>query len=109
MIVSGSCPTGGPDHQSRWLIGHELRRTRLYARRTQADAAKTLDCTPVKINHLEIGPNQQQPDEVTALMRLYGADVADVDRLASLAVRADQGTWWAPFSDVLPKLRRSSR
>lgn len=86
----------------RWLIGHELRRTRLYARRTQADAAKTLDCTPAKINHLEIGPNQQQPDEVTALMRLYGADVADVDRLASLAARADQGTWWAPFSDVLP-------
>ncbi len=86
----------------RWLIGHELRRTRLYAQRTQADAAKTLDCTPAKINYLEIGRNQQHPDEVTALMRLYGADVADVDRLASLAARADQGTWWAPFSDVLP-------
>lgn len=86
----------------RWLIGHELRRTRVHAHRTQAEAAKILGCTPAKINYLEIGRNQQQPEEVTALLRFYGADIADVDRLASLAGRADQGTWWAPFSDVLP-------
>lgn len=86
----------------RWLIGHELRRARLHAQRTQVEAAKTLGCTPAKINYLEIGRNQQHPDEVTALMRLYGSDVADVDRLASLAGRADQGTWWAAFGDALP-------
>ena len=86
----------------RWLIGHELRRTRLHAQRTQADAAKALGCTPAKINYLEGGRNQQHPNEVTALLQLYGADPTDVDRLASLAGRADQGTWWAPFSDALP-------
>ncbi|MBO0850522.1 MAG: helix-turn-helix domain-containing protein [Pseudonocardia sp.] len=86
----------------RWLIGHELRRVRLAARRTQAEAGRVLGCTPVKINHLESGRNKQPPDDVVALMRFYGADAADLDRLASLAGRADQGTWWAPFGDVLP-------
>ncbi|MFE3222527.1 DUF5753 domain-containing protein [Nocardia sp. NPDC059228] len=28
--------------------------------------------------------------------------MAQIDRLASLAGRADQKTWWAPFSEVLP-------
>lgn len=86
----------------RWLIGHELRRARFEARRTQAEAAKALGCTPAKINYLEIGRNRQHPDEVSELLKLYGADVADVDRLTSLAGRADQGTWWAPFGEVLP-------
>jgi transcriptional regulator with XRE-family HTH domain len=85
-----------------WLIGHELRRTRLHAQRTQADAAKALGCTPAKINYLEGGRNQQHPDEVGTLLRLYGAEAADIERLASLAGRADQGTWWAPFGDALP-------
>src|SRR5690606_13654237 len=33
---------------------------------------------------------------------MYGADVEQIDRIASLAGRADQSTWWAPFSEVLP-------
>jgi hypothetical protein len=36
------------------------------------------------------------------LLRFHGADVAHVDRLTSLAGRADRGTWWAPFSDIVP-------
>lgn len=86
----------------RWLIGHELRSVRLQARVTQTDAAKVLGCTSVKINYMETGRNQQQPDEITALLRFYDADVDVVDRLAALAGRADQGTWWASFADVLP-------
>lgn len=86
----------------RWLIGHELRRARLRAQRTQVDSANALGCTPAKINYLEIGRSQQHPDEVTALMRLYGSEVADIDRLASLAGRVDQGTWWAAFGEALP-------
>lgn len=86
----------------RFLIGHDLRVTRDRAGITQAAAAKVLGCSQGKINHLESGRNQQQPDEVTKLLRAYGADVEQVDRMASLAGRADQGTWWAPFSEVLP-------
>lgn len=86
----------------RFLIGHELRVARERARVKQNDAAKVLGCSQPKIVAMESGKYLQQPDDVTALLRFYRADVAQIDRIASLAGRADQKTWWAPFSDVLP-------
>ncbi|MGJ7908871.1 helix-turn-helix domain-containing protein [Actinopolyspora sp. H202] len=86
----------------RWLIGNELRLARIASGKTQSAAAKALGCTHSKINYLEIGRNQQHPEEVTTLLRFYAADEAQIDRLASLSGRADQGTWWAAFSDVVP-------
>jgi len=86
----------------RWLIGRELRRARLHARRTQADAAKALNCTPARINYLESGRNQQQPDQVGTLLRLYDVPAEDANRLVTLAGRADDGSWFGPFSDALP-------
>jgi transcriptional regulator with XRE-family HTH domain len=86
----------------RWLIGNELRHARSRAGLTQADAAKALGCSQPKITHLESGRNQQQPEEVATLLRHFGCDAAHVDRMASLAGRADHGTWWAPFTDVVP-------
>lgn len=86
----------------RFLIGHELRAARLRAGISQAEAARELGCTQPKINNMETGKYQQQPDEAAKLMRLYRADVEQIDRIASLAGRADQSTWWAPFSEVLP-------
>ncbi|MQA08006.1 MAG: helix-turn-helix domain-containing protein [Pseudonocardiaceae bacterium] len=95
------------DHRSdpsalRFLIGHDLRAARERASLKQAEAAKVLKCSQAKINYLETGKTQQQPDQVAQLLRAYGAEVEHVDRMTSLAARADQGTWWAPFSDVLP-------
>ena len=95
------------DHRSdpsalRFLIGHDLRTARERASLKQTEAAKVLSCSQAKINYLETGKTQQKPGEVTELLRAYGADVEHVDRMASLAGRADQGTWWAPFGDVLP-------
>jgi len=86
----------------RWLIGHELRSARIQARRTQVEAATVLGCTGVKINYMETGRNQQQPEEIGALLAFYGAEADVADRLAALAARADQGTWWASFGDALP-------
>jgi hypothetical protein len=86
----------------RFLIGHELRVARERAGVKQSEAAKVIGCSQPKINAMEAGKYQQQPDDVTALLRHYGADTAHIDRLVSLAGRADQTTWWAPFSDVLP-------
>jgi len=86
----------------RWLIGNELRQARTRAGKTQSEAGKILGCSQPRINYLEIGRNKQQPEEVTKLLQFYGADIAHIDRMASLAGRADQGTWWAPFSDVVP-------
>ncbi|MEU1206788.1 helix-turn-helix transcriptional regulator [Nocardia sp. NPDC005825] len=86
----------------RFLIGYELRVAREHARVKQGEAAKAIGCSQPKIVAMESGKYLQQPDDVTALLRLSGADVAQVDRLASLAGQADQKTWWAPFSEVLP-------
>ncbi|MRH88632.1 helix-turn-helix domain-containing protein [Nocardia sp. SYP-A9097] len=86
----------------RFLIGHELRTARERSGVKQSEAAKALDCSQPKIVAMESGKYLQQPEDVTMLLRLYGADVAQIDRLASLAGRADQKTWWASFSDVLP-------
>lgn len=96
-----------PDRRSdpaalRFLIGHDLRASREKAGMKQSDAAKVLGCNQPKINYLETGKTQQKPDETTALLRAYGADIDHIDRIASLAGQADRTTWWAPFSDVLP-------
>ncbi|MGH3611282.1 MAG: helix-turn-helix domain-containing protein [Pseudonocardia sp.] len=86
----------------RWLVGVELIRYRERAGQTITAAAKEIACSPGKISHMESGRNQQQPAEVTALMRFYGADQAAADRLASLASSAGDQTWWAPWTDVVP-------
>ncbi|WP_243789089.1 helix-turn-helix transcriptional regulator [Saccharopolyspora gloriosae] len=86
----------------RFLIGHDLRAARERAGLKQIEAAKVLGCSQAKINYLESGRTQQQPGQVTDLLRAYGAEVEHVDRMASLSGRADQDTWWAPFGDVLP-------
>lgn len=86
----------------RFLIGHELRLTRERAGMKQVEAGKVLGCSQAKINYLETGKTQQKPTEVTKLLKAYKVDVEHLDRLASLAGRADQSVWWAPFSDALP-------
>lgn len=86
----------------RWLIGYELRAAREQAGHTQSAAARVLACTHAKINYLEQGKNTQRPEEVRALLRSYGSDPTDVERLATLAVRADRDTWWGEWSDVVP-------
>lgn len=91
----------------RWLIGVELGSYRKRAGQTMAAAAKEIGCSPAKVGHLESGRNQQQPAEVTGLLRFYGADQADIDRLASLAGSADQQTWWAPWTEVVPDWLRT--
>jgi hypothetical protein len=91
----------------RWLIGVELGNFRKRSGMRATDAAKVLHCSPGKIGHMESGRNQQQPAEVTALLRAYGADLADIDRLASLSGGADRPTWWAPWTDVVPDWLRT--
>src|SRR5690606_11377765 len=68
----------------------------------QAEAAKHIGCTPAKLSYMESGKTQQAPDEVATLLRFYGVSVEDVDRIVTLAGRADHGTWWTPYGDVLP-------
>ncbi|QUH00694.1 helix-turn-helix domain-containing protein [Saccharopolyspora erythraea] len=91
----------------RWLIGVELRNYRVRAGRTSAAAAKEIGCSPGKITHLENGRYFPQPQEIAGLLEFYGAPHWDVERLSSLAARADHKTWWAPWVDVLPDWLRT--
>lgn len=90
----------------RFLIGRELRDARERAKKSQREAAEVLDCTQTKINYLESGRNQQQPEEIKALLTFYATDTridqVHIERLASLAAQADQSSWLAPFGDVFP-------
>lgn len=54
------------------------------------------------VSALPVRIRQQQPEDAAKLMRLYGADPDQVDRIESLARRADEGTQLAPYSEVLP-------
>ena len=91
----------------RWLVGVELRNYRIRSGRTSAAAARRIGCSPGKITHLENGRYFPQPEEIAGLLEFYGAPRWDVDRLSSLAGRADQKTWWAPWVDVLPDWLRT--
>jgi len=86
----------------RWLVGVELARFRQRSGKKINQAATAIDCTPGKIGHMEAGRNHQQPGEVRDLLRFYGADQADIDRLSSLAGSAGEQTWWAPWTEVVP-------
>lgn len=95
--------TGRSDPSAlRWLIGNELRHYRSLAGQTVAAAGKAIGCSHAKITHLETGRYQQQPEEVAALLRFYEADPHDIDRLASLAGRQNDRTWWAPWANLVP-------
>lgn len=91
----------------RWLVGVELAKFRDRAGRKIGEAAKIIKCSPGKIGHMESGRNQQQPGEVRDLLRFYGADQADIDRLSSLAGNAGEQTWWAAWTDVVPDWLRT--
>src|SRR4051812_43234318 len=91
----------------RWLVGVELTRFRERSGKKISQAAQVISCSPCKIGHMESGRNQQQPGEVRDLLRFYGADQADIDRLASLAGSAGEQTWWAPWTDVVPDWLRT--
>lgn len=91
----------------RWLVGVELTRFRDRAGARISAAAKAIGCSTGKISHMESGRNHQQPGEVRDLLRFYGADQADIDRISSLAGNAGERTWWAPWTEVVPDWLRT--
>jgi transcriptional regulator with XRE-family HTH domain len=87
----------------RWLIGTELLNARKKAKVSQKAAGEAAGCSHVNVSYMEKGTTVQEPARITKLMKRYGSDQADIDRLARLAGSyADQGAWWADFADVVP-------
>ncbi|MEV0679898.1 helix-turn-helix transcriptional regulator [Actinosynnema sp. NPDC050436] len=86
----------------RWLVGVELTHYRKLSGLTLVQASEGTGITRAKVGHMETGRYQQFPDDVTKLMTLYGADRADVERLASLSGSSEGRSWWAPWSHLVP-------
>ncbi|MDG4789180.1 DUF5753 domain-containing protein [Micromonospora sp. WMMD1102] len=55
-----------------------------------------------KLGHMESGRYQQFPDDIAAVLRACGAQQPAIDRLTTLAGRADSRSWWAPWANVVP-------
>jgi transcriptional regulator with XRE-family HTH domain len=91
----------------RWLIGVELTNYRKQSRVSQAAAAKKLGVSSGMIGHYEVGRYFPTPEQVAQLLELYGAPHHDVERLSTLAGRADQGSWLARWNDIIPDWLRT--
>jgi DNA-binding XRE family transcriptional regulator len=91
----------------RWLIGAELTNYRKGAGLSQATAAKAIGLTSGMIGHYEVGKYLPAPAHVERLLKLYEAPNHDIERLSTLAGRADQGSWLARWNDVIPDWLRT--
>lgn len=60
----------------------------------QRDAAKVLDCTSVKISHLETRRTNFRLLELSALCDLYGVPTAERPTLLAACERSRQRAWW---------------
>ncbi|MGQ0773352.1 MAG: helix-turn-helix domain-containing protein [Pseudonocardiales bacterium] len=86
----------------RWLIGVELHTYRKRAGQTLAAAAKELGCTAGMVSHFEKGLHFPQPAQIDGMLSFYGVPAWDVERLSSLAGRAEQSSWLARWNDIIP-------
>jgi transcriptional regulator with XRE-family HTH domain len=86
----------------RWLIGVELGRCRQAAGLSLTEVAERTGMSRAKVGHLETGFQQQDPDDIAVLLKLYGSEQRDLDRFTALTTSADRTTWWAPWAHVLP-------
>ncbi|HEX5113803.1 MAG TPA: helix-turn-helix transcriptional regulator [Pseudonocardiaceae bacterium] len=91
----------------RWLIGVELANYRRQSGVSQSAAAKHVGVSTGMVGHYEVGRYSAAPEQITRLLELYGAPRHDVERLSTLAGRADQGSWLARWSDVIPDWLRT--
>ncbi|MFJ6670262.1 helix-turn-helix domain-containing protein [Actinosynnema sp. NPDC091369] len=90
----------------KWLLGATLRNHRKAARKTLEHSAAHLGVSESKISNMESGRYGQPPDEVAKLLAFYDADPDRVERIIALAREEDEGSWWAPWSGVIPNWLR---
>lgn len=86
----------------KWLLGATLRNQRKSTRKTAEQSAAHLGVSPSKISNMESGRYGQTADEVARLLEFYGAKQEQIDRVSALAEADDTGSWWSPWSEVIP-------
>jgi transcriptional regulator with XRE-family HTH domain len=91
----------GPTVRRRQLMA-ELKRLREGARLTQDEVASRLDWHPTKVMRIETGRTAPHPNDVRAMLGLYGVADGDITAgMTKLARDARQRGWWYSYRDVL--------
>ncbi|HET9657703.1 MAG TPA: helix-turn-helix transcriptional regulator [Kineosporiaceae bacterium] len=86
----------------RRQLGRHLRRLRLAAGKTHADAETAGMGHRSTLWRIEAGRGKVRPSTVRALCWLYDADAATSDALYAMACRAEQPGWWEEYRGDLP-------
>ncbi|MFI1415631.1 Scr1 family TA system antitoxin-like transcriptional regulator [Streptomyces sp. NPDC020707] len=87
----------------RLILAAQLRRLRLAAQLSPAEAGEVLWCSESKISRLERGEVQLKERDVADLLRRYRVGAREAEEFCSLVQRSNQSGWWHQFDDVLPK------
>jgi transcriptional regulator with XRE-family HTH domain len=85
----------------RRRLGTELRRLRERAHVTIDVVADQLGCSPSKVSRIETGHTSVTPRDVKDMLRVYGINGVQSEKLVQIAREARQKGWWHPYSTVL--------
>lgn len=86
----------------RRRLAADLRRHRLASGRTIEEVASHLECSPAKVSRMETGVVKVGPQDLRAVLELYGVDGAVRDALFDLVRQARTRGWWEAYADVVP-------
>jgi transcriptional regulator with XRE-family HTH domain len=87
----------------RRRLAAELRRLRVGAGMTAAEAGKALGWSKAKISRYELAQSGLKPEDVGELLRVYRVPGRQREQLLALAEEATRKGWWDSYSDVLPE------
>lgn len=83
-------------------VGVELRRYRLAAHKTAAQAAAHLGCSHSKISKIEGGQFGIKADQLTKLLEFYEVTAEAARNLIEVNNKPRQREWWEPYRDAVP-------
>lgn len=84
-------------------IAAELRELRERAELNTREAARKVDMSPATLNRLENGARAINPEEIAALLAVYGVTGVERERLLKLAREANTPGWWETGDANLPQ------
>ncbi len=85
---------------SRAELSGKLRQLRLAAGKTLEDAAEVLEVSAATISRIETGQRVPRARDVRELARAFGADEAEVARLAGLVERSKRTRWTDAYAEI---------
>ncbi|MGH3436499.1 MAG: helix-turn-helix domain-containing protein [Sciscionella sp.] len=84
-------------------LAAELRDLRRQAKLNTREAAERIGISPASLNRTELGSRMPDPEEVSALLVVYGVTGLDREQILNLARSANPSGWWEVGGNALPK------